>query len=246
MAKSAGPGRCVHCLREVEERNWDHVLPASWYPETTPPDLEKWTAPSCIKCNSEYGKLEQDLLIRFGLCLDPHDTAAKGIVDKALRSIKPEYGRDAKDRKARLKKQKEILGEMRRFPELPNRGIFPNFGPAHHPGPDGYYGVQLDKKKIERLTEKIVRGVAFVQDEIFIDENYDLAIYFLEDSGAELVVEMIAQYGVQLHRGPGLIVKRAVIPEDPRAGLYAIEIWQRAKMYAAITPKEPESEQVKV
>ena len=242
MTKSAGPGRCVHCLREVEERNWDHVLPASWYPEATPPDLEKWTAPSCFECNSEYGKLEQDLLIRFGLCLDPHSAAAKGIVDKALRSIKPEYGRNAKDREARLKKQKEILGEMRRFPELPNRGIFPNFGPAHLAGPDGYYGVLLDKKKIERLTEKIVRGVAFVQDKIFIDENYDLAIYFLEDSGATPVVRMIAQYGVQLHRGPGLIVKRAVIPEDPRAGLYAIEIWQRAKMYAAITPKELESE----
>jgi len=242
MARSAGPGRCVHCLRDVSERNWDHVLPDSWYPETTPPDMEKWTAPSCIKCNSEYGKLEQDLLIRFGLCLDPNDPAVKGIVDKALRSIKPEYGRDAKDRKARLKKQKEILGEMWRFRKLPSRVIFPNFGPAHDPGPDGYYGVQLDKKKIERLAEKIVKGVAFVQDGIFIDENYDLSIYFLEDAGARPIVEMINQYGVQLHRGLGLLVRRAVIPEDPRVGLYAVEIWQRAKMYAAVTPKGLESE----
>lgn len=199
--------------------------------------MEKWTAPSCLKCNSDYGKLEQDLLIRFGLCLNPTDPAAKGIVDKALRSIKPEFGRNPKDRKARLKKQKEILGEMLRFPQVPDHGIFPNFGPVHVAGPDGYLGVRLDKNKIEKVAAKIIRGVAFVQDGIFIDENYELSIYFLEDAGAKPVVEMIDQYGVQLHRGPGLLVRRAVIPDDPRAGLYALEIWQRAKMYVAITPK---------
>ena len=58
--KKLGPGKCVHCLKDVEERNSDHVFPESWYPDSTPPNLEKWQIPSCIPCNSEYGKLEQD------------------------------------------------------------------------------------------------------------------------------------------------------------------------------------------
>jgi hypothetical protein len=32
----------------VAERDWDHVFPISWYPDTTPPDLEKWKIPSCL------------------------------------------------------------------------------------------------------------------------------------------------------------------------------------------------------
>lgn len=243
MAKPAGPGKCIHCLCDVPERNWDHVFPESWYPETTPPDMEKWTAPSCLRCNSDHGKVEQDLLIRFGLCLDPADPAAKGIVDKALRSIKPEFGRNPRDREQRFKKQKKIFREMLRFRHVPDRGIFPNFGPAHVAGPDGYIGVRLDKNDIEKVAAKIIKGVAFVQDGIFIDENYDLSIYFLEDEGAKPVIEIINQHGVQLHRGAGLVVRRAVIPDDPRAGLYALEIWQRAKVYAAILPKEIDERQ---
>jgi hypothetical protein len=43
MARSRrlGPGKCVHCLKDVEERNSDHVFPASWYPDSTPPNLEE-------------------------------------------------------------------------------------------------------------------------------------------------------------------------------------------------------------
>lgn len=88
-SKNLGQGKCVHCLKEVEERNSDHVFPESWYPASTPPDVEKWQIPSCIPCNSDYGKLEQDFLIKVGLCLDPHHPASASIVQKALRSVKP-------------------------------------------------------------------------------------------------------------------------------------------------------------
>jgi hypothetical protein len=31
--------------------------------------LKKWQIPSCIPCNNEYGKIENDFLIRVGLAL---------------------------------------------------------------------------------------------------------------------------------------------------------------------------------
>jgi hypothetical protein len=65
MAKNPGRGQCVHCLKGTQERNWDHVFPKSWYPDTTGADTEKWQIPSCLSCNDRYGKLECDLIDDF-------------------------------------------------------------------------------------------------------------------------------------------------------------------------------------
>lgn len=111
LNKKLGPGRCVHCLKEVEERNSDHVFPESWYPDSTPPNLERWHVPSCIPCNADYGKLEQELLIKVGLCLDPHDAASASIVQKALRSLKPAAARNTRDAQHRLGRGKRILAQ---------------------------------------------------------------------------------------------------------------------------------------
>ena len=240
MAKSAGPGRCVHCLREVRERNWDHVFPASWYPATTPLNMEKWQVPSCIECNKEYGKIEEDLLTRFGLCLDPDHPDTEDVVKRMLRSMKPEYGRNPRDRRVRGGKQRKILGKTITFQELPSYGILPNFGPVCEPDPglDGHVGILVSKYSLERLAEKIVRGATFIENGIYIDGSYEFGIYFLEDGDAAHIVEMIDKFGVQLGRGPGLLIRRAVIPEDKQSGLYVIEIWGVVKLYVAVMPKE--------
>lgn len=240
MAKAAGAGRCTHCLKEVEERNWDHVLPEAWYPKSTPLDMEKWKVPSCLDCNREYGRIEQDLMIKFGLCLDPNHPDTKDIVEKALRSIQPEHGRDQRDQQRREQKQRKVLGDTVTFEQLPDHGVFPNFGPLHPLGPEGYTGVPLPKSQLERLTEKIVRGVAFVTDGILIEGQYEINVYILGEDGAQPIVEMIDKFGEQLHRGPGLLVKRAVMSQDRRTGFYVVEIWGRVKLYASVTPKEVE------
>jgi hypothetical protein len=119
MAKKLGPGKCVHCLKDVEERNSDHVFPASWYPDSTPPDLEKWQIPSCIPCNSGYGKLENDFLIKVGLCLDPNDLASKSIVETSLRALTAAAGRNPRDAQHRLNKSPTIDRIQRSFPINP-------------------------------------------------------------------------------------------------------------------------------
>ena len=35
MARRPAVGKCIHCLRDGVEWNWDHVFPVGWYPETT-------------------------------------------------------------------------------------------------------------------------------------------------------------------------------------------------------------------
>jgi hypothetical protein len=80
-SRSLSSGKCVHCLGYFNDLTWDHVLPVSWYPDI-PSDLEKWAAPSCVSCNKKLGRIEEELLIKLGLCLDPRDKHSLGIPEK--------------------------------------------------------------------------------------------------------------------------------------------------------------------
>ena len=60
MAKVFKPCKCVHCLRYCDSPTSDHVFPKSWYPDTTPQNMEKWQIPSCENCNTEYSKIENE------------------------------------------------------------------------------------------------------------------------------------------------------------------------------------------
>ncbi|WP_200255411.1 hypothetical protein [Thiococcus pfennigii] len=104
MARKPGPGICVHCLKEVQKRNWDHVFPRGWYPDTTPQNLEKWKIPTCKNCNDEYGRMEDDLGIILSTSIDPKSAKAAGVWKKTLRALDPSQGKTNKDRKARAKK----------------------------------------------------------------------------------------------------------------------------------------------
>ena len=60
------------CLADEVEITSDHVFPRSWYPDTTPANLEKWQMPSCRQCNADFGRMEEDLLLVLALCADPN------------------------------------------------------------------------------------------------------------------------------------------------------------------------------
>lgn len=128
MAKPKG--KCVHCLADDVPLNSDHVFPESWYPEGTEDNKYKRQIPSCIKCNNDYGRMEKDLLIRIGLCLNPDSEESKGIIDKAMRAIDPTRGRNSKDAKHRQKKREQIISQMMREEDVPPESIYPEFDSA--------------------------------------------------------------------------------------------------------------------
>lgn len=123
MAKNPGKGRCVHCLKEGVDRNWDHVFPQSWYPDTTEADMEKWRIPSCVACNDRYGKLERDLIGRLGLTLDVNNPASAGLAEKALRAINPDAAKNEGDAAARGARAKKILLEMYKGEQLKGKAL---------------------------------------------------------------------------------------------------------------------------
>jgi hypothetical protein len=227
------PGPCVHCTKQYETLTWDHVFPKSWYPTTTPQNLEKWKIPAWLKCNHEYGQLEDDLLTAFALCLDPDHPDTADIVARGLRAMDPRSGRDGKDKKKRAARRARVLTQLIDRENVPWESVVPNFGPGRLD--DGMTGaVRIRAEYLRRLSEKIVRGIAYLQDRIVISPPYHVRFSLLQDNDGAHIVELAKKFGVIHSREPGIEVLRAVTPEDGISSINVITIWKRLKMYALV------------
>jgi len=154
------PVRCVHCSQPITEQTKDHVFPKSWYPVTTPPGVQRWTVPSCKKCNWELGKIERELFIRLALCLDPNKAEASGLSSKAIRSMGiGAEGISLKESLHRRFLKVKIIRSMRRYElgteTLPGLGVHSGF-PEHE-----LLAIGIPEEQLRAVATKIVRGCEF-------------------------------------------------------------------------------------
>jgi hypothetical protein len=198
MAKKPEKGKCVHCLKDSVDRNWDHVFPKSWYPDTTPENLEKWQIPSCIPCNSRYGKIEEDLIGRFALALDSKNPSSAGLVETAIRAINPSAGRDERDVTARLAKQRKVLAEVFNLEEVADAQVLPGLGERWGRPPTEQKAIRIPGEKLMDMTRKIVRGHTYLDDSTFIEPPYEIECYLTEEEGLGEVKELLNSAGKEI------------------------------------------------
>jgi hypothetical protein len=239
MARRPPIGKCVHCLLENQQRTWDHVFPESWYPETTPLNLDKWKIPACDPCNKEYGRLEQDLMLRIGLCVDPNTFETAGIVPKVLRSMNPQFAKDEIDRLARESQRKKMLGQLIEGADIPTASIYPRFGEKWGRPQEQQVAVPIPKKSVDRLFEKIVRGLVYIEDGRYIEPPYAVSLHPTYQTDMPEVAGILDKFGTTHARGPGIVVRRAVVPEDGLTAIYEITIWGMFHTYASVLKGEP-------
>jgi len=79
-----------------------------------------------------------------------------------------------------------------------------------------------------------VKGITFLEDSRYIESPYEISFYALHDKDALPVVHLIKKYGQGYANEPGIVVTRAVLPEDRLTSLYFIDIWGRFKMFAHV------------
>lgn len=234
MSKPPQPGDCVHCGRYFRVLEWDHVFPKSWYPDTTPENLEKWEIPSCKPCNKEYGILEEDLLVRLGLCLDPKDYKSAGIAEKALRALNPDFAKNARDRRLREAKRRKILREAMQGDQIPKEGFYPNFDK-----PTGWLGqspvaIGINPDSVHKLAVKVVKGITHIEDGVIIKEPYRVQSFVLKDAEAQPFMLALLRFGKIYAREPGITVYRGVADDDRQTSIFSVEIWGRFKFYAHV------------
>lgn len=225
---------CVYCLNDVPIRNWDHVMPLSWYPDTTPANLERWKIPSCVPCNSDHGRNEEDLLLRLMMCFGNDDARAAGIPQRIIRSMNPSHATSARDRRARLARFRAVGRDMiRGSARSGGESIIPNFGREESGASETR--IMVSGEWLGKLAEKIVRGFVYLQRQELIRDDHRIEWFLLEDnSGAYEIMRAATVYSV----GPGIIVRYLHTGESAVASAFIIEIWNRLKLYATVNPPE--------
>lgn len=229
-------GTCVYCLREVDTLTKDHVPPRSWYPTTTPPELQRWTVLACRDCNLELGRLEADLLLRFALCLDPRQAAASGVAESVFRAIDAAAATDERDRAARERLRERIIAEVKML----DVGIaiahgLPGFVSADWDGAP-QPGLFVSAEDLERFGEKMVRAVTFKEQNALIGTEYQIEFYFDPQQG-RLLARLIDQFGRQIRRGPGLLIERAIPRDDRVSSVNFFELWGQLRFWATVRPR---------
>lgn len=232
--------RCVHCLEELDSETKDHVFPASWYPDSTPADVQRWTVPSCADCNGRLGKLEKQAFVRLALCADPRKAEASGMSKKALGSL----GIGVSDLDDMEKKHREALLRKVFAEPKPLRNqkipLLPGVGPhAGFPAGD-QMTIVFPPGVLEPVSQKIVRGCEFkLNGEAYVEPPLKVKIYFVHDQGAEDLTAFL-DWLPATTVGPGFHVARgqALPAEGVHIVLYRIVIWGTWKIYAAIDADE--------
>jgi hypothetical protein len=235
-------GRCVHCLGSFreEEMTEDHVPPRSWYPDTTPSSVEHWKVPSCTRCNLDLGRIERDLLVRFGLCVDPTLEETSGLAARALRTLGldtrnlTEEEQDYRDRsRARIRK------ELMHHTDVADATV-PGLGPPDR-SPSGAFALPIAYSDLSRIAEKLARGFEYKRATRYIESPYGIRTFVPHPnefiSGPSRMTSEITGEG-QFDLGPGFRVKLVFSIENPSHLTYWILLWGTLCLSALITHEE--------
>ncbi len=218
-AAPATSGRCVHCLRLTDVTD-DHIIPTAWYPDNTPPTVQRWTAPSCWNCNHEHGKHERDFFIRAMLCIAPKSEAVSGLTAKALRSLGLDTeGLDENDKAHRDKLRTKFRSESIPKADVAGKpGQIPGLGPHNM----GKWAVPIPWASFAIIAEKIARGCEYKLKLRFLEKPYGIRTS-LPESG--VVPEVLARFVQAYDFGPGFKITRLSTTDDPKFVIYWITLW---------------------
>jgi hypothetical protein len=123
----------AHCRGRLIEKTKDHVFPRSWYPDSTSPNVQRWTAPSCRACNGKFGEMEKELFVRLALCVDPRKIGAIGLSKRAVCSLGINAtGISPEERRHREALKDKIFKEMKPYAS----DVQPMYSPAWDRMPD--------------------------------------------------------------------------------------------------------------
>lgn len=235
MNRNTAAGKCVHCLKTFDRLTWDHVFPKSWYPDTTPENLNKWKVPSCRECNGELGTIEEEFFRLVGLCLDPDTPATQGIVPKVLRSMRAAEKNSEKENIIRESIRQKVLKKAMEGTKIPLEGIIPGLHEKWGRPIGEQVAFAVPAQSVHRITEKIVRGICYIEDQSYIEPPAKIEFFMFSPDDATAIQEMFGAKEEVFSCGPGIVVRKTVAPEDGITSFFVIEFWGQFKTYASVT-----------
>jgi hypothetical protein len=230
--------KCVHCLTELRGKTKDHVFPSSWYPDNTPKEVQRWTVPSCARCNGTLGKLEKEMFVRLALYADPAKVEASGMSKSAQRTLGIGVANlNPKEKAHRIALLKKVFAKAKLLKEYGEEiSLLPGAGP-HAGFPAGeQLTILISDEILRRVSEKIVRGCEYkLNDGAYVEKPLEVKIFFIHDRGSEDLTAFVEKLPAT-KLGPGFEVRRGQAPpeEGVHIVIYRILIWGTLKIYASI------------
>jgi hypothetical protein len=172
------------------------------------------------------------MLVRLGLCVDPGLAATAGIVPKVLRALDPSFAKNPRDARLRELKLRKIMGGVIEEGQIGARTEYPTTI-VRAPTSNRRF-VSIPAANFRRLTEKIVRGIVYVDRQAFIEPTYVIEHHAIGDEASKPIVDVLDRFGTTFANEPGIVVRRAVSKEDPIASVFSIEVWKSFKMFAFV------------
>jgi len=243
MTTAVKAGRCVHCLGAYpeEEMTEDHVPPRAWYPNTTPSSVQYWKIPCCNKCNRDLARIERDLLIRFGLCVDPARPETSGLVPKALRTIGLDAGRLSDEEQGhRDRTRARIRRELMLYDDISEAAVRGLCAPDGVP--PGALALPIAYADLSRIAEKMARGFEYKRSGRFVEPPYSLRTFIGDPSGfttdSSKLLSEISGEECQFDLGPGFKIKYVFSPEHPSNIGYWFLLWGTFCLSVLITRED--------
>lgn len=242
MRARGRPGICAYCRQQTHALEDEHVFPESWYPLDTPSDVARITVPSCTPCNRNYGRLEERLQRQWGACIETSHPAARGVWERASKSLEPERGRNERDTRIRAGNREKLKRSILSV-HVETRGVFPGFRPRE-PSlvPDSSGGgmlmadaMRIDRKDVETFTAKLVRGLHYSVLGHPLPEDVKIRTYVVRE---EVWPELIDKLSRMTPHGipPGFVAWRAVAKGDPTFAIWYFLVWGQIFLQAATVP----------
>jgi hypothetical protein len=215
-------GRCIHCREPLTEATKDHVFPSSWYPDTTPDEVQRWTAPSCESCNGHFGELEKNLLVYLAYCINPTKPAAQGLYERARRTIGIRVeGLSEEEKRHREARRRKMLSEVRPYSPEIQAHIIPGLGPHPEAPVSSQLQLMIKAEDIYAVVKKIVRGCEYwLSGGRIVEPPYEIEVFFPTET-PEDVNKLMAAFALgPVFLGPGLRIPRGGAHDDPLTVLY--------------------------
>ena len=229
-------GRCVLCSTFSDNLTNDHLLPKAWYASWTPENFYKQTFPSCYPCNTAHGQSEERLLRSLGMSLDETSVAGAGISQKVIHSMSLTDAPNERESEIRGRIKLKFLRDCREID--PNRkldglGLLPGLHFNPETVASGRYTVcTISGADVKRFAEKIVRGVLYLEYQLFVEKSQEVRIFPEKQD----FIEQFANHHVLL---PGLRVSFGPLPsEDMPAVVFELNLWDILTMHAVCMPRE--------
>jgi len=241
MTKKFANQYCVHCLKYFEELTEDHIFPKSWYPDSTPQNIEKWVVPACFECNNKLGRIEEEVYKKIAPTMSYKDIASVSIPEKAIRLYNPSLAKDEEGKRCKEANIRKIIPDLLYTDEMP-KAIMKNCGPKE--GESGkLYLVHVSFVLLNPFAEKVIRGLEFKFRNKLIDPNIreikiihpSVEIDNIAPTEMQELNNILNTNGIKIDRGPGFIVRHVIDKYD--TSLYHITIWGKIEIWGDVSNK---------